>query len=93
MFCLEKRRLSGCLTAAFQYIKEHYEQERDLHFTPSDNDRTRGNDLKLKEGKFRLDVIGKFFTQIVMSGTAAQISCGAPSLEVLRARLDGALGS
>jgi len=55
--------------------------------------RGKGKDLKLKEGRFRLDVRGKFFTQIVMSGTAAQISCGAPSLEVLRARLDGALGS
>jgi len=27
------------------------------------------------------------------SGTAAQRSCGAPSLEALNARLDGALGS
>jgi len=26
-------------------------------------------------------------------GTAAQRSCGAPSLEALKARLDGALGS
>jgi len=27
------------------------------------------------------------------AGTAAQRSCGAPSLEALKARLDGALGS
>ena len=34
------------------------------------------------------------FTEKVQgAGTAVQSSCGAPSLEVLKARLDGALGS
>ena len=44
--------------------------------------------------RFRLDARGKVFTEKVQgAGTAAQRSCGAPSLEVLKARLDGALGS
>ena len=53
------------------------------------------NGFKLKEEKFRLDIRGKFFTQRVvrhwqrLPGEAV----GAPSLEVLKATLDGALGS
>ena len=48
LFILEKRRLWGDLTVAFQYLKGAYKQEGDLLFTWSDSDRTRGNGFKLK---------------------------------------------
>ena len=56
LYSLEKRRLQGDLTAAFQYLKGAYKQKGNQLFERVDNCRTRGNGLKLKEGRFRLDV-------------------------------------
>ena len=63
LLSLEKRRLWEDLIAAFQYLKAAYKQERDQLFTCSDSDRTRRNCFKQKEGRFRLDIGEKFFTQ------------------------------
>ena len=64
-------------------------------FERVDNSRTRGNGFKLREGRFRLDLRGKFFTKRVVRcwhRLPREVE-DAPSLEMFKARLDGALGS
>ena len=57
---MEKRRLRGNLIAAFQYLKGAYKDAGEGLFI-RDN-RTRGDEFKLKQGKFTLDIRKKFFT-------------------------------
>ena len=64
-------------------------------FTRVDSDRTGGNDFKLREGRFRLDVRRNFFSQRVAMHWNRLLKevVDAPSLEALKARLGVALGS
>ena len=48
---------------AFQNLKGAYEQEGEWLFMRVDSGRTRGNGLKLRQGRFRLDISRKFFTK------------------------------
>ncbi|GAB0176408.1 hypothetical protein GRJ2_000106000 [Grus japonensis] len=91
----EKRKLRGDLRAAFQYLKGAYRKAGDGLFTRACSDRTRGNDLKQKEGRFRLDIRKKFFTMTVARhwNRLPREAVDAPSLEVFKARLDEALGN
>ena len=88
----------GCrvtLIAAFQCLKGAYKQEGSKLFERVDNSRTRQNSFKLKEGRFRLDVRGKFFTRRVVRcwNRLPRDVVVASSLEVFKARLDGAFGN
>jgi len=87
LFNLEKRRPWGDLRAAFQYPKGAYKKAGERLFTRACSDRTRGNGFKLKEGRFRLDIKKKFFSMRVVR------HWNPPSLEVFKARLDGALSN
>jgi len=95
LFSLQKRRLQGDLGAAFQYLKGACRTDGEGLFTRVCSDRTRGNGCKLKEGRFRLDIRKKLFTTRVVKhwnrlpGEAVAV----PSLEVFKARLDGALSN
>jgi len=76
---------------AFQYLKGDYKQEGNQLFTQVDSDRTRGNIFKLKEGRFRLDVWGKFSTERVVRcwNRLPTEVVDESSLEGFKARLDG----
>ena len=96
LFSLEKRRLQGDLITAFQCLKGAYTQEALFQlFEWVNNNSTKGNGFKLKEGRFRLNIRRKFFTERVVRcwNRLPREAVDAPSLEVFKARLDGALRS
>ena len=65
LFSLERRRLWGDLIAAFQYLQGAYRKDGDKLLSKACCDRTRGNGVKLREGRFRLDR-KKFVTMMVV---------------------------
>jgi len=92
---LEKRRLQGDLTVAFQYLKRAYKKDGEGLFSRASCNRTRGNGFKLREGRFRLDIRKTFFTLRVVKPwhRFPREVVDAPSLETFKVRLDAALSN
>jgi len=81
---LDKRRVQGDLTAAFQYLKGAYKRDADKLFSRTCCDKTRGSGFKLKEGGFRLGIRKKFFMMKVVRpwNRLPREGVDAPCLEV-----------
>ncbi len=76
-------------------LKGNYKRKEDRFFSRFCGDRTRGNDFKLKEGRFRLDIKKKSFTVRVARhwNRLPRVVVDAQSLETFKVRLDQAPGN
>ncbi|KFP71617.1 hypothetical protein N310_11453, partial [Acanthisitta chloris] len=94
-YSLEEKRLRKSLITVFQYLKGTCKRVEEELFTRTCSDRTRANGFKLKEVAFRLDIREKFYSVRVLKiwNRLPREVIDSPSLEVFKARLDGALSN